>query len=129
MTAIVLDASALIAMLQGETGAKKVADAIASARMNSVNYAEVVSHFVHAGMLDRDVDAMLDPLPIDIVPLDKGLAQIAGRLRSLTSSAGLSLGDRCCWALSRRDALPAWTADKAWQTIADAANVKVVVIR
>ena len=126
---VVLDASAIIAMLKGEAGSTKVAGAIADARVSSVNYAEVVSHFVHAGMPEREVDAMLDPLPMTIVPADKALAQVAGRLRATTASAGLSLGDRFCLALALRDGLPAWTSDRNWTTIADAVAVKVVTIR
>ena len=76
---IVLDASALIAMLKGERGAAKVASAIAGARISSVNYAEVISHFIQAGMPGREVDAMLDPLPMTVVAADKALAQLAGR--------------------------------------------------
>lgn len=126
---VVLDASALIAMLKGERGSAKVAAGIAGARMSSVNYAEVVSHFIHAGMPERQVDAMLDPLPLTVVPADKPLAQIAGRLRATTAEAGLSLGDRFCLALASRDGLPAWTSDQNWKKIADAAGVKVVAIR
>ncbi len=126
---IVLDASALIAMLKGERGAAKVASAIAGARISSVNYAEVISHFIHAGMPGREVDAMLDPLPMTVVAADKALAQLAGRLRGTTAEAGLSLGDRFCLALARRDGLPAWTSDLDWKKIADAAQVKVVAIR
>jgi len=129
MSAFILDASALIAMLRGEQGASRVADAIGSARMSVVNYAEVVSHFIHAGVPEREVDAMLDPLPIELVPLDRGLAKLAGRFRALTADAGLSLGDRCCLALAARDGVPAWTADRAWRLIAEAVAVDVVVIR
>jgi len=125
----VLDASAIIAMLRGERGAAKVAAAIAGARVSSVNYAEVVSHFIHAGMPEQQVDAMLDPLPLTVVPTDKALAQIAGRLRASTAEAGLSLGDRFCLALARRDGLPAWTSDQNWKKVADAVDVKVVAIR
>jgi PIN domain nuclease of toxin-antitoxin system len=126
---IVLDASAIIAMLKGERGAAKVASAIAEARVSSVNYAEVVSHFVHAGMPERQIDAMLDPLPMTIVSADKALAQLAGRLRASTVDAGLSLADRFCLALARRDGLPAWTSDQNWKKVADAIDVKVVAIR
>lgn len=126
---VVLDASALIAMLKGERGSAKVASGIAGARVSSVNYAEVVSHFIHAGMPEREVDAMLDPLPLTVVPVDKALAQIAGRLRASTAEAGLSLGDRFCLALARRDELPAWTSDQNWKKVADAVEVKVVAIR
>ena len=126
---IVLDASALIAMLKGERGAAKVAGAIAEARLSSVNYAEVVSHFVHAGMPPQEVEAMLQPLPMTVVPADQALATLAGQLRSVTAEVGLSLGDRFCLALARRDGLPAWTGDQGWKKVADATEVKVVTIR
>jgi len=129
MSDIILDASALIAMLNEESGGAKVAGAIATARISAVNYAEVVSHFVRLGMPERDVDAMLDPLPMTIVAIDKSLAQLAGRLRGLTADAGLSLGDRFCLALAIRDGIPAWTADKAWCRVADSVKVDVQVIR
>ncbi|MCF8707930.1 type II toxin-antitoxin system VapC family toxin [Rhizorhapis sp. SPR117] len=129
MSDLVLDASALLAMLNEEPGGGRVADVIASSRIGAVNYAEVVSHYIRLGMPEREVDAMLDPLPMTIVPADKALAQLAGRLRAVTADAGLSLGDRFCLALAIRDGLPAWTADKAWRGVADAAKVEVVVIR
>ena len=129
MSEVVLDASALLALLRDEPGAVKVADAIGDARMSSVNYAEVVSHFIHAGMPADQVDAMLRPLPMTVVAADQALAVIAGRLRAVTAEAGLSLGDRFCLALARRDDLPALTADKQWRTVADAAGITVSVIR
>jgi len=129
MSRVVLDASALIAMLKNEPGADAVAAIIASASMGVFNYAEVVSHFIHLGMPAADVDDMLDPLPMTIIPADKLLARDAGRLRAATASAGLSLGDRFCLALARREGVPAWTADKAWASIADATGVETVIIR
>lgn len=129
MSDVVLDASALLAMLKGERGATKVANAIAGARISAVNYAEVVSHFIFAGMPESEVDAMLDQLPITIVPADLAVSKIAGRLRAITATAGLSLGDRYCLALAHRDNLPAWTSDKNWNLIASEAGVKVVQLR
>jgi len=129
MSEFVLDASALIAMLKQEKGAAKVSKAIASGRMSAVNYAEVVSHFAHLGMPHAAIDAMLDPLPIAIVPADQATSRIAGRLRAVTASAGLSLGDRYCLALAQRDGLPAWTGDTQWNLVAAEAGVKVVQIR
>jgi PIN domain nuclease of toxin-antitoxin system len=73
MSEVVLDASALLALLRDEPGAAKVADAIGCARMSSVNYAEVVSHFIHAGMPADQVDAMLRPLPMTVVEADQAL--------------------------------------------------------
>ena len=129
MSSVVLDASALLALLKGEPGGGKVASVIADAAISVVNLSEVVSHFVRAGMPVRDVEDMLNALPFTLVAADAGLAWEAGRLRVDTAEAGLSLGDRFCLALARRDGLPAWTVDKAWKTIAGSANVKVVLIR
>lgn len=55
--------------------------------------AEVVSHFIHADMPAHEVDALLRPLRITVVPVDKALAHLAGRLPGLAAGAGLSLGD------------------------------------
>ncbi len=129
MTAVVLDASALLAMLRGEPGGKKVEGALADARMSVVNMAEVASHYHRLGMPVELVGQMLRPLPIALVPADAELCWEAGRLRAVTVDAGLSLGDRFCLALARRDKLPAWTADRKWKEVADAAEVKVVLIR
>ena len=129
MTAIVLDASALLAMLRDEAGGAMVASAIAAARMSAVNFAEVVSHFIHAGMPPGEVDAMLAPLPLTVVDADVALARIAGRLRKVTAEAGLSLGDRFCLALAARDQLPAWTADRQWRTISNRIGAEIVIIR
>lgn len=40
---MILDASAVLALLRDELGAKKVATVLSSARMSAVNYAELVS--------------------------------------------------------------------------------------
>lgn len=129
MSAAVLDASALLALLYQEPGADIVAEVLTEACMSSVNYAEVVSHFIRAGMPAEQVSAMLRPLPMTIVDADQTLATLAGHLRAATAEAGLSLGDRFCLALARRDGLPALTADRQWRSLADAAGVQVLVIR
>jgi len=129
MTGVVLDASALLALLKAEPGGAKVAEALATSRMSAVNYAEVVSHFIHTGMPPAAADAMLRPLPLTIVAADADLARVAGRLRAVTAPAGLSLGDRFCLALALRDRLPAWTADRQWAAVAEAVGAEVVVIR
>jgi len=113
MSEVVFDASALLAMLKRERGGSKVASSITGARIRAVKFAEVVNHFVHAGMPEREVDAMIDPLQMTIVPIDKGLAQLAGSPPAVTLDAGLSLGDRCCLALARRDGPPGWCSDLA----------------
>jgi ribonuclease VapC len=126
---IVLDASALLAMIREEPGGEVVAGAIARARMSAVNFAEVVSFLIHVGGPAPEIDDMLTPLPVSVIHADLELAWRAGRLRKTTAKAGLSLGDRFCLALAARDRLPAWTADRQWRGIASRIDVDIVVIR
>lgn len=129
MTTAILDASAVLALLKGERGGTKVASVVADAAIGVFNFAEVVSHFVRLDVPSDEIGTMLHALPFTIVAADTDLAWEAGRLRATTADAGLSLGDRFCLALAKREKLPAWTADKAWKAVADAVGVKVTLIR
>ncbi len=129
MSAIALDASALLALLLDEPGGDLVMPVLATSVISAVNYAEVISHFIRNNMPAHEVAAMLRPLPLQVMGADTGLAEIAGNLRAITAKVGLSLGDRFCLALAKRDSLPAWTADLQWQLIADKIGVEIVVIR
>ena len=129
MTRFVLDASALLALLLGEPGAETVKSGLDGSVITTVNLAEVVSHYAKLGAARRDIEALLRPLPIRSVPLDAGLSYDAGMLRPITLEGGLSLGDRCCLALAKREGLAALTAERRWPAIAAAAGVAVMVIR
>lgn len=54
---------------------------------------------------------------------------MAGRLLAVTAGHGLSLGDRLCLALARRDGLSAWISNQSLKALADAVQTKVVAIR
>jgi ribonuclease VapC len=129
VTAVVLDASALIALIKAEPGAARVAAVVSEARMNAINFAEVVSHFDFLGTPLEQIEAMLAPLSVEVVPADRKLAMVAGTLRAVTAKAGLSLGDRFCLAQALTDGLPAWTADRGWADVAAKVGVEVVLIR
>jgi ribonuclease VapC len=129
VTTAVLDASAVIALLREERGSEKVAEVVAGAVIGVVNHAEVVSHFVHLGAPIEEVREMLNALPVTVVAVDDALSWEAGALRSITSRARLSLGDRFCLALAKTMEIPAYTADTAWKEIGPDAGVEVVTIR
>ncbi|RYB01659.1 type II toxin-antitoxin system VapC family toxin [Lichenibacterium ramalinae] len=129
MSRCVLDASALLALLLGEPGADKVKAAFDGSLMSVVNMAEVVSHYAKLGAVRHDIEALLRPLPIRLIPLDAALSYDAGMLRPITLQGGLSLGDRCCLALAKREGLPALTAERRWPLIAEAAGATVELIR
>lgn len=129
MTAAVLDASALVALLRGEPGHERVSAVLADSVISVVNLAEVAGFFARNGMPSADVRRLLAPLPSVPVPLDVELAYDVGFLLPATKAAGLSLGDRACMALAMRLGVKALTADKSWAAIATAIGATVEVIR
>ena len=88
MTRVALDASALLALLLGEPGGEKVTAALDGALLCAVNLAEVVSHYAKLGASRADIEAMLRPLPVSVVPVDAALSYEAGMLRLLTLPGG-----------------------------------------
>lgn len=128
MSAVVLDASALLSLLRNAPGSRKVEGALGDACMSVVSMAEVASHFHRLGMPPHLVEQMLRPLPVTLVPADEELGWQAARLQAAAADAGLSLGDSFCLALARRDKLPAWTANPTWGDIAKTAEVSVVLV-
>lgn len=129
MSDVVLDASALLALLLEEPGAEIVSAALPGSAMTSVNLAEVVSYYAKRGATRATITQMLGEFPIAMVPVDADISYDAGMLRPLTIEGGLSLGDRYCLALARRLDLPVLTAERRWPEIADAAGVRVELIR
>lgn len=129
MTGCVLDASALLALLLDEPGADRVKAVLIGASMNVVNLAEVVGHYSRLGAAREAVERLLAPLPIRLLPADEGLSYEAGMLRMVTATQGLSLGDRYCLALARREGLPALTAERRWPRVAPVIGVDVELIR
>jgi len=129
MTAVVLDASALLALILGEPGSEKVQGVLTDCAMTTVNLAEVVGHFARIGAREADIRLMLDPLPFVRVALDEELAFTAGLMLPATRRIRLSFGDRACLALANKLGVRALTADRGWQRIAKAVGVEIELTR
>ena len=114
---IVLDASAVIAVLNDEQGGARVAAVMRRAAISAVNYAEIGTHLVDGGVDAQAVDAILSALDLDVRPFEAGDAMRVAALRKATRRGGLSLGDRACIALAQRLSLPALTADRLWASL------------
>jgi len=76
---IVLDASALLALLHPEAGWEVVAGAAATetATLSAVNYAEVVHKAAQHGLAAEDVDAALEALDVTVSPFGRLDARLA----------------------------------------------------
>lgn len=118
MNRVVLDASAILAMLNEEPGAEKITlELLSQATTSTVNLAEVQAKLVREGGDPEEVwGLILDPLP-DVEPFTAEQAKIAGDLVQKTSALGLSLGDRACLALAIVLGAPVYTTDQPWKKL------------
>lgn len=128
---VVLDSSALLAVLQQEPGGERVAEAMedtdTDVAISSVNLCEVVSKLVHDGIGSAEIRLVISQLELDVVSFRGEDAYGAGHLRTATQSLGLSLGDRVCLALAGSRNAAAWTTDRVWKKLKT--GVKVELIR
>lgn len=123
---VVLDASAVLAVLNGEPGAEEVWPHLPGARLSAVNAAEVAGKLVDGGLSPDQAGQSLDRLGARIVAFEHGDVVPAARIRLASRSAGLSLGDRACLALAGRLGLPALTADRAWRDLDAGVQVRLI---
>lgn len=127
MSKVVLDASAMLAVLNGEPGADKLTpELLSSAVCSTVNLAEVHSKLVSEGG-DPDEAWEDASAPVrEAVPFTAEQAKIAGTLVRHTRALGLSLGDRACLALGLALKAPVYTADRSWKSLKIAARIHVI---
>jgi ribonuclease VapC len=122
---VVLDASAVLALLQEEAGADEVEQALDGALMSCVNLSEVLQkaeqHAVETEGLEYDLEA----LGIEFRHFDLPMARPTAELWS--AGSGLSLGDRACLALAKATDSSALTTDSRWTD--GTRHVEVRVIR
>ncbi len=127
MNNVVLDASAILAVVNREAGQEKLTpEVLAAALSSTVNLAEVQAKLVSRGWSPDDAweDAM-SPIRA-AVPFSEEHARVAGSLVVLTRSLGLSLGDRACLALGMAMKAPVYTAEKAWSKLKLGIPVRVI---
>ena len=124
-----LDASALLALLQNEPGAKIVAQRLPSSAISTVNLAEVASVLNKAGMPENDIDALFRDMDLATLDYEQKAAIATGGIRTMTAKGGLSLGDRACLISAKQHKRIALTADRAWLDFQESISVEVEAIR
>jgi ribonuclease VapC len=122
---VVLDASALLALVQGEPGGDKVKPMIPSAVMSAVNFCETVQRLRRGGMPLETVTMILASLVPEPVVFDKATAYVAASLHEKTRGKGISFADCACLGLALLRGVPAVTAEKRW----DKCDVGIQIIR
>ena len=127
MAESVLDASAVLALIQNEPGAEIVTVALQDdSLISAVNYAEVISKLVERGATCEQADAAVQKIAVPVADFDLALARRTGALRSATKSRGLSLADRACLALGEREQVPVLTSDRRWEGLLSDVQVRLI---
>jgi PIN domain nuclease of toxin-antitoxin system len=111
---VVLDASALLALIQNEKGADIIRPLLKRAVMSTINVAEVLTALQRVEIQPKDAIVSIRDVIQGIIPFDVEQAQCAAELQPYVRHKGLSLGDRACIALGQKIQAPIYTADKIW---------------
>jgi PIN domain nuclease of toxin-antitoxin system len=133
---VVLDASAILAVLKAEDGAEAVRQAMHDADWNADGYAAIASAVNVTEVYEQlggdeaaaQSFAAIAPL-INVIPYAGAQIERTAALRAPTRHLGLSLADRACLALAQITGSSAVTADHAWDEAADVTAVDVIQIR
>src|SRR5258706_14512944 len=101
MNRVVLDASALLAILNQEPGAEKLTpELLSAAAISTVNLAEVHGKLVGRGLRPDDAwEAALSPIR-EAIPFTSEQPRLGGHLDAQTHPLGYSLGDPAGSALA-----------------------------
>jgi ribonuclease VapC len=107
---VIVDTSAIVAIVLGETGAGTLNEALArstNSRMSAATYVELcaVMHRRDRPEINRNVDRLLDAYGIEIEPFDANQARVAAQAyrdygRGSGHPARLNLGDSYSYALA-----------------------------
>ena len=122
----VLDASAILALLQREPGSDRVAEIMSGAFVGAVNYSEFLAKLSDKGVRKDDRQTIADALTCEVVDFTASQAETAAALRVHSRPAGLSFADRACLALALSKGATAVTADRAWSKVDLGVDIEVI---
>jgi ribonuclease VapC len=122
---VVLDSSAVIALIKREQGADIVIQHLSDAVLSSVNLIEIATYLGRSLPFEA-VEKVLASLELSVISCDESQAMLAAVMAGEGRNYGLSLGDRACLALAKLYKLPVLTADKIWQKLDRGVEVRVI---
>ncbi|MEA5549815.1 type II toxin-antitoxin system VapC family toxin [Anabaena cylindrica UHCC 0172] len=126
MSEVVVDASAILALLNQETGSEEVLKFIGKAAISTVNLSEVIAKLADAEIPEEDIRQIISNLNLEVIDFNEEQALKAGMLRPNTKSIGLSFGDRACLALGIFLNQPVLTTDRLWGSISVGVEVRLL---
>jgi ribonuclease VapC len=114
---LLLDTSALLALVFREPGMETVLAALDGCAISAVNQAEVVEVAARRGTDPGRAAAWAGELSIPVLPFTPPMAARAGAVLAAGRGRGLSLGDAACLGTAGMLGVPVLTADRAWAAL------------
>lgn len=111
---VVLDSSAVLAVLFDESGADAVVALGPAAVLSAVSYSECLAKATDRGLPLAEAERVLTSFRYPVVPFDAEHATVAASFRPPTRHLDCSFADRACLATGLLRRLPVVTADRAW---------------
>ena len=120
MNRIVLDASAVLAMILNEPGGERVnallealeSGSVGEVFISSVNWCEILTRMQKESLLMSGDDLSAILAGVGLVPFGRTEAGVAAAYAY--AGRALSLGDRACLALAKSKQAIAWTTERLW---------------
>jgi len=127
MNEVVLDASAILAIIFQESGRENLTDEIMdSAVASTVNLSEVQCKLLKKGFDPDEAWEDIHSLVPAAISFSSEHAKIAGDLMLKTEKYGLSLGDRSCLALAIALKAPVYTTEQMWRNLKVGVPIHVI---
>lgn len=112
----VVDASALLAVLNKERGENEARAHLRGACISAVNLSEVYHAAMQAQTLHL-AKALVSMAQMHVVAFDAAQAEIAAEIHAMTRGKRISLADRACLALGKHKGVAVVTADQEWESL------------
>lgn len=125
MNRYVLDASALIALINEEPGSDHVKKFLSGSIMSAVNISEVVAVLTKLDIPQDSIQTVIRNLVHAIIPFDEEQAFISGYLYTDIHSKGLSFGDKACLSLGKKNDMTVLTSNPKWSEVGGGVSVEV----
>lgn len=122
---VVLDSSAVLALMLGERGGERVRERLRGSLLCSVNLSEVAAKLLDRRYGEDIARLAIEGLAVGVIPLNEERAFSAGVLRSRYRRSGLSFADCACLALAAERGWPALTGDRLWAELDHGIPVEV----
>jgi ribonuclease VapC len=123
---MVMDSSAILAVLLNEPGGHSIQHDLPGALVSSVNLSEVYARLLKRGVPKDLAWAQILASRLEVCLLTAEQARAAAELIQATRARGLSLGDRACIALAIERKAKVYTADREWASLGLGIEIEVI---